>query len=74
MVTGRDGTRWLVGLSVPRRGGWRTWLPVSGDFEQALAEQENSVVIAPHADSEVRRGRDFVRVVIVATTNVACSP
>ena len=54
-------------LTVPRRGGWRAWGAVRGTFEHRLAGQGNDVVLAPRIDRELRRGRDYVRVVIVAT-------
>jgi hypothetical protein len=56
--------RYLVRLSVPRVGGWRAWGAARGEFERELAGQE-SAAVALHVDSEVRRGRDYVRVVIV---------
>ena len=56
-----------VTLSVPRRSGWRAWGAVSGAFERRLAGQENPAVIAPQIDREIRKGRDYVRVVIVVT-------
>jgi hypothetical protein len=68
--SGQDDARWTVRLSVPRRGGWRAWGPVRGEFERRLAEQE-SAAVAAHVDSEVRRGRDYIRVVIGATVNAA---
>jgi hypothetical protein len=58
---------YLVRLTVPRRGGWRAWGAVSRTFEHRLAEQGNDVVLAPRIDRESRRGRDYVRVVVVAT-------
>jgi hypothetical protein len=60
---------YLVRLSVPRLGGWREWGVASGDFERRLADEESPVLIAPRVDGEVRRGRDYVRVVIVATAD-----
>ena len=60
-----------VTLSVPRRSGWRAWGAVRGDFERRLAAQESPAVIAPQIDREIRKGRDYVRVVIVATVDVA---
>jgi hypothetical protein len=66
MVTGEGGPRWLVRLSVPRRGGMRAWGAASGDFERGLAAQENPALIAPRVGSEIRRDRDYVRVVVVA--------
>jgi hypothetical protein len=44
--------------------------PVRGEFERRLADQE-SAAVAARVDSEVRRGRDYVRVVIVATVDAA---
>lgn len=64
-----DGTRYQVRLSVPRIGGLRAWRAASGEFERRLAEQEGAAVIAARVDSEVRRGRDYVRVVLVMTVD-----
>jgi hypothetical protein len=59
--------RYLVRLTVPRRGGWRSWRAVSGTFEHRLAGQGSDVVLTPRIDRELRgRGRDYVRVVVVA--------
>src|SRR5690242_10640992 len=58
--------RYLVRLSVPRAGGWCAWGTVRGEFGRQLAEQE-SAAIALHVDSEIRRGRDYIRVVVLAT-------
>jgi len=67
-VTGRPKSiRYQVRLSVPRRGGWRTWGAVSGNFGRRLADQESAAVIAPHIESETRPGRDYVRVTVVMT-------
>jgi hypothetical protein len=41
-----------------------------GEFERRLAEQE-SAAVAARVDSEVRRGRDYVRVIIVTTVDAA---
>jgi hypothetical protein len=38
--------------------------PVIADEKRRLAAQENSAIIASRVDSETRRGRDYVRVVI----------
>lgn len=67
MIAGPGGTSWAVRLSVPRRGGARAWLTVSGDFERDLAGQESDSVLIPHVEAESRRGRDYVRVTIVMT-------
>jgi hypothetical protein len=62
--------RYLVRLSVPRAGGWRVWGTVRDEFGRQLAEQESAAVVL-HVASEIRRGRDYVRVVIVATVDAA---
>jgi hypothetical protein len=67
MITRPDGRRWTVRLSVARRGGWRAWLAVNGDFEHDLAGQESDAVVAAHVEAESRRGRDFVRVAMAMT-------
>ena len=60
--------RYLVRLSVPRAGGWRSWSTVRDEFGRQLAEQESAAIVL-HVDSEIRRGRDYVRVVILATAD-----
>src|SRR5689334_2797019 len=59
--------RYLVRLSVPRAGGWRAWGTVRDEFGRQLAEQESAATL--YVDSEIRRGRDYVRVVILATVD-----
>ena len=67
MVSGRIHARWTVRLSIARRGGWRGWLEVSGDFERGLEALASKTVIMPHVDAETRRGRDYVRVTLAMT-------
>lgn len=67
MTWGSGGARYLVLLTVPRRGDWRTWGAVRGTFEHRIAGQGSDVVLAPRIDRELRRRRDHIRVVIVAT-------
>lgn len=67
MITRRSRPRWLVRLSVARRGGWRAWGAVSGDFDRALTAQASGKVSAPHIDAETRRGHDYVRVTMGMT-------
>ncbi|MFY9931345.1 MAG: hypothetical protein WAK82_25435 [Streptosporangiaceae bacterium] len=67
-------TRYSVRLTVPRRGDWRAWGPVRADFERALADSPGPGVSAAEIASELRRGADYVRVVIalaVTGTDVA---
>jgi len=61
--------RYQVQLGVPRIGGSRAWGAAAGDFQRRLAGQESRTVIAPRADRQIRRGRDFVRVVVVMTVD-----
>jgi len=65
--TGRDDARWQVRLAVPRHGGWRAWAAISDTFERQLADQETGSIINPAIASQLRRGSDYVRVVITAT-------
>jgi hypothetical protein len=67
MVSGRIHARWTVRLSIARRGGWRSWLEVSGDFERGLEALASKTVIMPHVGAETRRGRDYVRVTLAMT-------
>jgi hypothetical protein len=63
-----------VRLTVPRRGGWRTWGAVLGDFERALAGAADPAIASAEIASELRRGADYVRVTLaftVVTTDVA---
>jgi hypothetical protein len=47
VIRGQEGTRWLVRLWVPRRGGWRERGAAKGDFERRLAGEESPVPITP---------------------------
>jgi hypothetical protein len=57
-------TRYSVRLTVPRRAGWRAWGAVRADFERALADPADPAVTQAEVASELRRGADYVRVVI----------
>ena len=63
-------TRYEVRLSVPRLGGWRAWGAASEEFERRLAEQESPATTL-HVDRWVRRGRDYLQVVIAARVDAA---
>jgi hypothetical protein len=67
MTWGSGGAHYLVRVTVPRRGGWRAWGAIRGSFEHRLAAQGSDIILAPQIDREIRRGRDYVRVVVVAT-------
>ena len=60
--------RYLVRLSVPRVGGWRAWGTTRDEFGHQLAGQESAAIVL-HVDSEIRRGRDYVRVIVLATVD-----
>lgn len=62
--------RYKVRPSVPRVGGWRGRTGVSAEFERRLADQATAA-IALELDSWTRRGRDYLRVVIVAMIDAA---
>jgi hypothetical protein len=62
--------RYLVRLSVPAPMSGARGEPSSMSLCRQLAEQE-SAAIALDVDSEIRRGRDYVRVVVVATVEAA---
>ena len=64
-----EDPRWKVRLSVPRRGGWSEWGAVSGSFDQRLADEATGAVISASVESQVRRGRDYVRVMIAVTVD-----
>jgi hypothetical protein len=71
MATRQARRGWMVRLSITRRGGWRTWAQISGDFERSLAALAGKTVINPHIDAESRRGRDYVRVTLAMTVTAA---
>jgi hypothetical protein len=52
---------------VPRRGGWRAWAAVRGDFERALADPADPAVASAEIASELRRGAGYVRVTLALT-------
>jgi hypothetical protein len=58
---------YLVRLTVPRLGSRREWEVIRDGFEDALAGQRSAAVTGLRIDSEFRRGRDYVRVVMLAT-------
>jgi hypothetical protein len=64
-------TRYVVTLTVPRRGGWRAWGTVRSDFEAALASPGDPAVLAAELASEKRRGADYVQAVVMVTAVAA---
>jgi hypothetical protein len=56
---------------VPRSGGWREWGASRGRFEHDFAALEDATIIGPHIESELRKGRDEVRVTLVAVVEAA---
>jgi len=62
---------YLVRLTVPRRGSRREWEAIRGGFGCDLAAQQSPAMTGLRIDSELRRGRDYVRVVIVAAAEAS---
>jgi hypothetical protein len=74
VTSSHESNIYHVRISVPRRGGWRAWLPGSGPFGQQLEAQESGAVISAEVETETRRGRDYVCVnvlVVVIAADVA---
>ena len=67
----QPGTRYRVNIIVPRIGSRRAWEASRGDFAQRLAAPESPAVTSAEIESETRRGRDYVRVSIMATVDAA---
>ena len=64
-------SRYEVTLGVPRAGGWREWAAVRSVFQAHLAGLEGPAVEGTEIASEVRRGRDYVRVVVLVNVTTA---
>ena len=58
-------------LTVPRQGGWRAWGAVRADFERALADPVDPAIASAQIASELRRGADYVRVIVAVTVAAA---
>ena len=58
-------------LTVPRRGGWRAWGAVRADFERGLADPVDLAIASAQIASELRRGADYVRVIVAVTVAAA---
>jgi hypothetical protein len=71
MITRRARPRFRVRIEISHAGGWRAWGPVAGAFEQRLAAQVSPAVAEARLESEVRRGRDLVRIRVVVTVAAA---
>ena len=56
---------------MPRLGSRRTWEAARGDFEQRLTGAKSPAVVSAEIESETRRGRDYVRVSIMAAVDAA---
>ncbi len=65
------GTRYRVRITVPRLGGWREGGASRGDLGRRLATAESPAVVGAEIESEIRRGRDYVRVTITAAVDAA---
>ena len=63
--------RYRVRVTMPRIGSRREWEATRSDFEQRLTTAESPAVISAEIESETRRGRDYVRVSIMAAVDAA---
>jgi hypothetical protein len=71
MISRLAGPRFRVRLEIPRTGGRREWGAAAGAFEQRLEGQASATVTGPRIESEMRRGRDYVRVAMSVTVDAA---
>jgi hypothetical protein len=71
MIVRRARPRFTVRIEVSHSGGSQAWGAVAGAFERRLAAQVSPVVSEARVESEVRRGRDSVRVRIAVTARAA---
>ena len=71
MIVRRGHPCFTVLIEVSHTGGLRAWGAVAGMFERWLAAQLSPVVSEARVESEIRRGRDSVRVRIAVTTRAA---
>jgi hypothetical protein len=71
MIVRRARSRYRVRLEVSHAGGWRAWGAIAGVFEQRLSAQISPVVTEARLESEMRRGRDSVRIRILVTVAAA---
>ncbi len=69
MISRLAGPRFRVRLEIPRTGGRREWGAAAGAFEQRLEAQASATVRGPRIESEMRRGRDYVRVAMSVTVD-----
>jgi hypothetical protein len=67
----RRARRYAVSVDVPRAGGWRAWNAAAGKFEERLALQVRPPVVDAQIDSEIRQGRDYVRIRLIVTVQAA---
>jgi len=62
MISRPAGPRFRVRLEIARTGGWR-------EFEHGLEAQASATVTEPRIESEMRRGRNYVRVAMSVTVD-----
>ena len=67
----QPGTRYRVRITMPRLGSRREWEATRGEFDQWLTTAESPALISAEIESETRRGRDYVRVSIMAAVDAA---
>ncbi len=69
MISRPAGPRFRVRLEIARTGGWREWGAAAGAFEHGLEAQASATVTEPRIESEMRRGRNYVRVAMSVTVD-----
>lgn len=67
MTARRPHARFRVRIEVPRIGGWGAWGAAAAAFEQRLTAQPGGEVAEAVLESEMRRGRDSVRIRVAVT-------
>jgi hypothetical protein len=71
MIARRARPRFRVRIEVSHAGGWRAWGTAARAFEQRLAAQVSPAVAEARLESEMRRGRDIVRIRVLVTVTAA---
>src|SRR5260370_7007211 len=74
MISGPAGPRFRGRLEIPRTGGWREWGAAAGAFEHGLEAQASATVTEPRIESEMRRGRNYVRGAMSVTVDAPDIP
>ncbi len=71
MISWLAGLWFGVRLAIPRTGGWREWGAAAVAFGRRLEGQDSAIVTGPRVESEMRRGRDDVKVAMSVTVDAS---